>query len=85
MRTTERITVSVPVEVAERLRKLADAGAIESVSAYVADAIDSKIRREQDRARLEAAFAARGITPTPEADAWAQKIIQAQQARGRAA
>jgi Arc/MetJ-type ribon-helix-helix transcriptional regulator len=85
MKTTERITVSLPTEVAERLRTLADAGAIDSVSAYVADAVDGKLRREHDLARLEAAFAARGIAPTSEADAWVQQVVGEREQRERAA
>jgi len=85
MKTTERITVSIPVEMAARLRRLADAGAIDSVSAYVADAIDRKIRRERDLSRLDAAYAARGMAPSPEADDWAQKIIAEERARERIA
>lgn len=85
MRTTERITVSVPTETAEHLRRLADAGIIDSVSAYVAETIDNRVRRERDIARLDAALADRGIAITPEADAWVDDILAQHEGRRFAA
>ena len=87
MKTTERITVSVPVEVADQLRRMAEDGEIESVSAYVSETVSQRVDREQELSRIDAEHAKRGIVITAEADAWAQRLVddtkEWQRGRGR--
>ncbi|MGH3823359.1 MAG: hypothetical protein ACRDRA_11105 [Pseudonocardiaceae bacterium] len=71
MAKTVKVTVSMPVEDVERLRALGAAGAIESVSGYVAQAVHDRLDRQAwlDRWR------ARVGNPHPEATAWADEVI----------
>jgi Arc/MetJ-type ribon-helix-helix transcriptional regulator len=71
MARTVKITVSMPVEDVERLRSLDAAGAIESVSGYVAQAVHDRLDRQ---AWLER-WRVRVGDPHPEATAWADEVI----------
>jgi Arc/MetJ-type ribon-helix-helix transcriptional regulator len=71
MAKTVKVTVSMPVEDVERLRALDAAGAIESVSGYVAQAVHDRLDRQ---AWLER-WRARVGDPDPEAAAWADEVI----------
>ena len=71
MAKTVKVTVSMPVEDVEQLRALDAAGAIESVSGYVAQAVHDRLDRQ---AWLER-WRARVGNPHPEASAWADKVI----------
>lgn len=71
MAKTVKVTVSMPVEDVERLRALDAAGAIESVSGYVAAAVHDWLDRQ---AWLER-WRARVGDPHPEASAWADEVI----------
>lgn len=71
MAKTVKVTVSMPVEDVERLRALDAAGAIESVSGYVAAAVHDRLDRQ---AWLER-WRARVGDPHPEASAWADEVI----------
>lgn len=71
MAKTVKVTVSMPAEDVERLKALDAAGAIESVSGYVAQAVHDRLDRQAwlDRWR------ARVGDPDPEAGAWADEVI----------
>ena len=71
MAKTVKVTVSMPVEDVEQLRALDAAGAIESVSGYVAQAVHDRLDRQ---AWLER-WRARVGNPHPEATAWADEVI----------
>ncbi|MEN3358238.1 MAG: hypothetical protein V7637_2220 [Mycobacteriales bacterium] len=51
--STERVTVTLPVEDARRLRQLAEAGDVKSVSAFVAAAVHDRLARDESLHRLD--------------------------------
>jgi Arc/MetJ-type ribon-helix-helix transcriptional regulator len=71
MAKTVKVTVSMPAEDVARLRALDAAGAIESVSGYVAAAVHDRLARQVwlERWRVVAG------EPDPEAVAWADEVI----------
>jgi hypothetical protein len=71
MAKTVKVTVSMLAEDLERLKVLGAAGAIESVSGYVAQAVHDRLDRQ---AWLER-WRARVGNPHPEASAWADEVI----------
>jgi Arc/MetJ-type ribon-helix-helix transcriptional regulator len=71
MAKTVKVTVSMPVEDMERLKALDAAGAIESVSGYVAQAVRDRLDRQ---AWLER-WRARVGDPDPTASARADEVI----------
>jgi Arc/MetJ-type ribon-helix-helix transcriptional regulator len=71
MAKTVKVTVSMPVEDVERLKVLDAAGAIESVSGYVAQAVHDRL----DRQAWLQGWRARVGDPHPEATAWADEVI----------
>jgi antitoxin ParD1/3/4 len=71
MRNSERVTVTMPSEQAEALRKLVDAGGAESVSSYVADAVRDRLARDEALSTLEQRFG----RPTPDALDWARRTL----------
>jgi Arc/MetJ-type ribon-helix-helix transcriptional regulator len=75
MRETTRVTVTMPVEQAEQLRKLAGEGGAESVSAYVAEAVRHQLNRDRALATLRRLYAERGIEPGAEHHAWARRVL----------
>jgi len=66
-----KVTVSMLADDVERLRALDAAGAIESVSGYVAQAVHDRLDRQTWLQR----WRARVGDPDPEASAWADEII----------
>jgi Arc/MetJ-type ribon-helix-helix transcriptional regulator len=71
MAKTVKVTVSMPIEDVEQLKALDAAGAIESVSGYVAQAVHDRLDRQ---AWLER-WRNRVGDPHPEATAWADDVI----------
>ncbi|MGH3684367.1 MAG: hypothetical protein ACRDRU_21720 [Pseudonocardiaceae bacterium] len=71
MAKTVKVTVSMPVDDVERLKALDAAGAIESVSGYVAEAVHDRLDRQAWLQR----WRARVGEPHPEASAWADEVI----------
>jgi antitoxin ParD1/3/4 len=71
MRSSERVTVTMPSDQAEALRKLVDAGGAESVSSYVAEAVRDRLARDEALIRLEQHFG----RPAPDALAWARQTL----------
>jgi hypothetical protein len=71
MAKTVKVTVSMPVEDVERLKALDAAGAIESVSGYVAQAVHDRLDRQTWLDRWRALVG----NPHPEATAWADEVI----------
>ncbi|NYI06692.1 hypothetical protein [Allostreptomyces psammosilenae] len=70
----ERITISVPTDVAAKAQRAADAGLVDSVSGYFTDLAN----REPDWAEARAALSEMldevgGVSP--EADSWARGIL----------
>ena len=54
MRPTDRVTVTMPSEMANELRRLADGGAIKSVSSYVTEAVHHRMSKDRHLAELDA-------------------------------
>lgn len=71
MAKTVKVTVSMPAQDVERLKALDAAGAIESVSGYVAAAVHDRLDREAWLRR----WRARVGEPDPRALAWADDVI----------
>ena len=71
MAKTVKVTVSMPAEDVERLKALDAAGAIDSVSGYVAAAVHDRLDREAWLRR----WRARVGEPDPRAVVWADSII----------
>jgi Arc/MetJ-type ribon-helix-helix transcriptional regulator len=71
MAKTVKVTVTMPIEDVERLKTLDAAGAIESVSGYVAQAVHDRLDRQAWLQR----WRARVGDPHPEATAWADEVI----------
>jgi antitoxin ParD1/3/4 len=68
---TERVTVTMPADDVARLRVLVEATGADSVSAYVADAVRSRLDRDQALAKLDELWG-----PLPEdAIAWAERTL----------
>jgi hypothetical protein len=77
MANTRKVTVTLPIETADYLSQRAEVGAIESVSAYVADAVGRKVCQDRDRARLEHALG--GPPPGWASDLVRERMIARQQ------
>ena len=75
MQTTERITITVPKRVAERLREEVAAGAAESVSGLVTSVVEARFERGLvDRFLADMAVGAEPTTA--EAQAWADEVMR---------
>lgn len=75
MRTTERVTLTLPRQLADEVRARVEAGAAESTSAYLADLLADRFR-EENVERLIADMEAVG-GPGTEADRdWALETVR---------
>lgn len=79
MRTTERITVTLPAQVAAKLRQRVSSGEADSVSGLVAEVLEERFRDENVAAWL-ADMQAEGGQITDEAREWARQVLRS--ARG---
>ncbi|MDQ2789404.1 MAG: hypothetical protein DLM60_12705 [Pseudonocardiales bacterium] len=70
-RTTKKITVTLPIEDAEAVERLAESGQVESVSRYVTEAVAFRRAREDGLAVLESRFG----KPPEYALEWARTLI----------
>ncbi|WP_433357700.1 ribbon-helix-helix domain-containing protein (plasmid) [Microtetraspora malaysiensis] len=68
---TKKITITVPEETADALKRASEAGEIPSVSEYVAESVNARFAREQ----WLKGWRERYGTPTPEQAAWANGVI----------
>jgi Arc/MetJ-type ribon-helix-helix transcriptional regulator len=71
----ERVPVALPAEQVAAVRRVVDAGAAESVAAYVAEAVRGRLARDRALARLNDLYARRGVTLRPEHHAWARRAL----------
>jgi Arc/MetJ-type ribon-helix-helix transcriptional regulator len=69
----ERVTVSLPVELAAEARRAVETGAAASVSSYIADAVSAKAQRQHALAELERVF---GGSPPAEELAAARRALR---------
>lgn len=65
------MTVTLPIEDAEAVERMAEAGEVESVSRYVTEAVAFRRAREDGLAMLERRFG----KPPDEALAWARDLV----------
>lgn len=65
------MTITLPIEDAEAVERMAEAGEVESVSRYVTEAVAFRRAREDGLAMLERRFG----KPPDEALAWARGLI----------
>jgi Arc/MetJ-type ribon-helix-helix transcriptional regulator len=70
-RATKKVTVTLPIEDAEAVERMAEAGEVESVSRYVTEAVAFRRAREDGLAVLERRFG----KPPDEALAWARDLV----------
>lgn len=70
-RTTKKVTVTLPIEDAEAIERMAEAGEVESVSRYVTEAVAFRRAREDGLAVLERRFG----KPPDEALVWARNLV----------
>lgn len=75
MRTTERVTVTLPVEQAERLRRVAGEGDVASISAYVSQAVSRQLDKDAALATLGCLYAERGVNLGAEHHEWARRVL----------
>ncbi|MBV9313130.1 MAG: ribbon-helix-helix protein, CopG family [Pseudonocardia sp.] len=75
MRSTERVTVTLPKELADRLRQRVASGEAESVSGLVAEVVKERFRDENVQQFL-AEMAAEGGPITEEAREWAKELMR---------
>lgn len=71
MRNSERVTVTMPTDQADALRKFVDAGGADSISSYVAEAVRDRLLRDAALGALEQRFG----RPAPDALAWARRTL----------
>jgi Arc/MetJ-type ribon-helix-helix transcriptional regulator len=73
--TTIKVAVSIPAPVLAQAKKEVAAGRAKSLSAFVSDAIDEKLHRDDLAAILDAMDAERG-PPNRAAKAWAKSVLK---------
>ncbi|MGH8929413.1 MAG: hypothetical protein ACRDZO_01940 [Egibacteraceae bacterium] len=74
MRSTERVTVTLPKQVVDRIRASVETGAAETVSGYVADALVERFREESVDLLL-ADMESVGEPMTEAAREWARETV----------
>ncbi|MFD7282426.1 ribbon-helix-helix protein, CopG family [Streptomyces sp. NPDC059862] len=81
MTAKERVTVSLPADKAAALQQLAKDGRIESVSAYVSEAVEERMGREERAQRIIEGWAHEAEQQDPQA--WEQALAWARQSDQR--
>jgi Arc/MetJ-type ribon-helix-helix transcriptional regulator len=72
--TASKIALSIPAEVLKQAKKQVRAGRAKSLSAFVSEAVDEKLRRDELTELLDALDAERGA-PNKSARAWAKRVL----------
>ena len=70
-----KIALSVPVDVLSQARKEVAAGRAKSLSSFIGEATDEKLRRDELTAILDAMDVRHG-KPTKAAMAWARRVLE---------
>jgi hypothetical protein len=73
--TAAKIALTIPVDVLKLAKKEVGAGRAKSLSAYISQAVDEKLRRDELTAILDAMDADYG-KPGREARAWARSALR---------
>ncbi len=72
--TAAKIAITIPVDTLDSAKKEVDAGRAKSLSAFVSEAVDEKLRRHELSEILDAMDAERG-KPGKTARAWAKRVL----------
>jgi hypothetical protein len=72
--TTAKIAIAIPREVLALAKKEVKAGRAKSLSAYVSDAIDERLRRDELSRLLDLMDLEHG-PPSKSAKAWASRVL----------
>jgi hypothetical protein len=72
--SSAKVAVSMPAEVLRLAKKEVAAGRAKSLSSFVAEAVDEKLRRDELAAILDTMDAEHG-KPTKAARAWATRVL----------
>jgi len=72
--TTAKVALSIPAEVLKLARKQVAAGRAKSLSSFVSEALDEKLRHDELVAILDAMDLERG-EPSKEAKRWARNVL----------
>jgi Arc/MetJ-type ribon-helix-helix transcriptional regulator len=70
-----KVALSIPAEVLRLARKEVAAGRAKSLSSFVSEAVDEKLRRRELTAILDAMDAEHG-KPTKAATTWAKRVLK---------
>ena len=70
-----KVALSMPAEVLRLAKKEVAAGRAKSLSSFVSEAVDEKLRREELSAILDAMDEEHG-EPTKAATAWAKRVLK---------
>jgi hypothetical protein len=70
-----KVALSMPAEVLRLAKKEVAAGRAKSLSSFVAEAVDEKLRRDELTAILDAMDAEHGMPPKA-ATAWARRVLR---------
>jgi hypothetical protein len=70
-----KVALSMPAEVLRLAKKEVAAGHAKSLSSFVTEAVDEKLRRDELSAILDALDAEHG-KPTKAATAWAKRVLK---------
>jgi hypothetical protein len=70
-----KVALSMPAEVLRLAKKEVAAGRAKSLSSFIADAVDEKLRRDELTAILDAMDAEHG-NPTKVATTWAKRVLK---------
>ncbi|MFE3454986.1 hypothetical protein ACFXJ8_39290 [Nonomuraea sp. NPDC059194] len=86
MASVEKITVSLPKDLAVRLRSMSETGLIDSVSGYVSQAVQDRMERQQRASQFLHRAAEQVGQADPEgweqARAWANTVFNGLEAQG---
>ena len=73
--TTAKVALSVPVELLKQAKKEIATGRAKSLSAFVSQALDEKLRRDELASILDAMDAEHG-KPGKAAKTWARRVLE---------
>lgn len=75
MAATESVNVELSERQAAQIRRIVAAGGTESLEAFVADAVQVKLDKDQSLAELRELFDRKGRKPSAEHLAWARDVL----------
>ena len=73
--TKSKVALTIPIDVLRLAQKEVQSGRAKSLSAFVSEAVDEKVRRDELSAILDAMDAEHG-KPNKAARAWAKRVLR---------